>query len=130
MKYETYSHAKTRIRYHIIFSTKYRKKCLTGIREDLFKYLKSSEKDFKIELMEIDKDHIHFLIKAKPSESIAEIVKKLKQYSTYYIWKNHREYMKKYYWGVEHYLWTRGYFVSTIGEVSEKNILEYIKKQG
>ena len=30
--------------------------------------------------------------------------------------------MIQYFWNGEHHLWTRGYFCSTIGEVSEKKI--------
>lgn len=30
----------------------------------------------------------------------------------------------------KHHLWTRGYFCSTIGEVSEAKIKEYIENQG
>ena len=79
--------------------------------------------------MEIDKDHIHFLLEIKPNESISNVVKYLKQFSTYYIWKNKFDYMSKFYWKY-HYLWTRGYFISTIGECSEDKIKEYIKNQG
>lgn len=35
-RYESIAHAKTRLRYHIIFSTKYRRKCLTQIRDSIF----------------------------------------------------------------------------------------------
>lgn len=80
--------------------------------------------------MEVDKNHIHFLIQSKPSISISDIVKRLKQYSTYNVWKKHRQYMKKYYWGKQHYLWTRGYFVCTIGEAGEEAIKNYIRNQG
>ena len=35
-----------------------------------------------------------------------------------------------FYWKKKHLLWTAGYFVSTIGKVSEKIVFEYIGKQG
>ena len=40
-KYLSLGHSKTRIYYHIIFATKYRKKLLSPIREQLFSYLKN-----------------------------------------------------------------------------------------
>lgn len=93
------------------------------------KLAEQNNKNFKIEIMEIDKDHIHFLLEIKPYESISNVVKYLKQFSTYYLWKNQSDYMSKFYWK-HHYLWTRGYFVATIGGCGEDKIREYIKNQG
>ena len=62
-KYKTLNHEKFKIRYHIIFSTKYRRKCLNEIKMDLLNSMKRAESlqnKWKIEVMEIDKDHIHF----------------------------------------------------------------------
>ena len=132
-KYECFSHAKTKIRYHIIFSTKYRRKCLTSIHDNVLEVMNKTEqiyKNFHIELMELDKDHIHFLINIEPTESISNVVHHLKQVSTYYLWKNHHEHLEKFYWSGKHYLWTKGYFCSTIGEVSEEKIKKYIENQG
>lgn len=130
-RFKSIAHAKTRLRYHIIFSTKYRRKCLNEIKEEIFNSFKyaESKSDFKILLMNIDNDHIHFLLKFKPALSIEQVVRRLKQLSTYYLWKNHEQYFKKYYWRTRQ-IWTGGYFVSTIGEVSEQNIKQYIENQG
>jgi putative transposase len=133
-KYLTTAHAKTSIRYHIIFSTKYRRKCLDEIRDivlNSFRYVESIS-HFKILYMNLEKDHIHFLITWKPSLSITQVVSRMKQISTNYIYKNEiaKEHLKKFYWGKKKKLWTGGYFVSTIGEVSEKTLKEYIEKQG
>ena len=38
-KYRTFNHAKTRIKYHLIFSTKYRKNVLEPIREEVLQTL-------------------------------------------------------------------------------------------
>lgn len=131
--YKTLNHEKFVLRYHIIFSTKYRRKCLTAIRDDLLASMKRAENlqnKWRIEIMEIDKDHIHFLIKATPTDTIFEIVHLLKQTSTYDMWKQHNDYLSKTYWSGKHYLWTRGYFASTIGDVSEKALKQYIENQG
>jgi len=130
--YKTYGHAKTNLKYHVIFSTKYRRKCLTSIRDDVLKSFKYAENmsDFTILTMEIDKDHIHFLLEFKPSLSIEQVVRRLKQISTNYLYKTCYSHLKQFYWGTENILWTRGYFVSTIGEVSEKILIHYIENQG
>jgi putative transposase len=131
-KYDIGAHVKYKIRYHIIFSTKYRKRCLTDIREqvlDSFRYVESLS-NFKILAMEIDSDHIHFLITCSPTYSIGEIVRRMKQISTDQIWNTCTTHMHKYYWGRKKKLWTGGYFVSTIGDIGEDILVEYIKNQG
>ena len=130
-EYESIAHAKTRLRYHIIFSTKYRRKCLNEIKEEIFNSFKYAEEksDFKILLMNLEEDHIHFLMKWKPALSIEQVVRRMKQLSTFYLWKNCDRHFKKFYWK-KRQIWTGGYFVSTIGNVSEKNIEHYIQNQG
>lgn len=73
--------------------------------------------------------HVHLLVKAKPTAAPNKIVARLKQFSTVDMWKQEEAYMRKFFWK-EHNLWTRGYFCSTIGEVSEEKIRDYIEKQG
>lgn len=72
VKYQTYSHAKTHLRYHLIFSTKFRRKCLNQIHDvviDAFKKIESKS-NFKILAIELDKDHVHMLVSFKPHYSI------------------------------------------------------------
>lgn len=124
------------MRYHIIFSTKYRKKCLGAIADDIKASMKRAEAmqdKWSIEVIEIDSqkcDHVHFLIRATPTCQISEIIHKLKQVSTYDMWQKHNPWLSKFYWCGKHYLWTRGYFCTTIGDVSEKTLQHYIENQG
>ena len=126
------NHYKSSIKYHLIFSTKYRRKCLNGIKDYIFEAFKyaESKSNFKILFMNTDNDHIHFLITCSPNYSVGQIVKRMKQISTFYIWKKCAKYLKQYYWKNKKILWTHGYFVGTIGNVSEKKIEEYILNQG
>lgn len=131
-KYKTYSHAKTRLRYHLIFSTKFRKKCLKSIHDvviDAFRYVESKS-NFQILVIELDKDHIHMLIEFKPKYSIEQVVSRLKQMTTHFIWQKEAQYLKQFYWKKQHTLWTHGYFCSTIGDVSENTLKKYIENQG
>lgn len=43
--------------------------------------------------MEVDKDHIHLLIEYYPNQSILQIVRLLKQISTYRIWRQNNNYL-------------------------------------
>lgn len=46
--------------------------------------------DFSVEVYESDIDHYHFLIRYIPRLSISQIVRTLKQQSTYHIWQLHQ----------------------------------------
>jgi len=134
--YDSLSHSKFKIRYHIIFSTKYRRKLLRWPFSDTIKaYMllsQENQSDYKIELIEIDQskpDHIHLLVQATPNIAPCDIIHKLKQFSTYMCYKNNSGYMYKWY-GIKHYLWTRGYFCCTIGDASISTIQKYIENQG
>ena len=131
-EYRSFSGVKTRLRYHIIFSTKYRRRCLNPIRDRVLNsfYKAASISHIKIHCIELDKDHIHLLLEFKPSLSIEQVVRRLKQLTTKYIWEENEEFLKNFYWKNKRILWSGGYFCSTIGEVSEKKIKEYIENQG
>ena len=45
--------------------------------------------------MEVDKDHIHFMISSVPKTSPLRIVRVLKQQSTIEIWKLHKKQIKE-----------------------------------
>lgn len=127
----SHGHAKNRLRYHFILSTKYRRPCLDGVESIVYDIFRDVENrsDFEIIEMGIDEgNHIHFVIKCKPSISPDQIVRRLKQLSTVSLWNNIPDHLKKFYWNKK-VVWSSGYFVSTIGAISDKIVLEYIKKQ-
>lgn len=79
--------------------------------------------------METDVDHIHALLEYDTTERICDIVKELKQKSTYYLWEQFASVLKSEYWKKKIF-WSYGYFACSIGEVSESTIQHYIKNQG
>lgn len=85
--------------------------------------------NFKIQEIEVDKDHIHLLIESVPNISVTQIVRKLKQESTISIWKHFPLILNKNFWK-EQTFWSDGYFASTIGQASEETIRNYIENQG
>lgn len=134
-EYDSLSHAKFKMNYHIIFSTKYRRDFLKGkIADDIKSYMKkaSSGQKWNVELQEIDlkkPNHIHLLVSSNPFISANDIVKRLKQYSTYYLWLEHYSEMSTIYWSGKHYLWTNGFFLSTIGDACTPTIWNYIQNR-
>ena len=130
--YEHYGHKKTRIRYHIILVTKYRRKCLNNIKEHIlesFKYIESNS-NITIHQINMDNDHIHLLISFPPQYSILQTINRLKQGTTNYIYKHCNDYIKKYYRSKKKKLWSDSYFISTVGMISENKVIDYIKNQG
>lgn len=118
---------------HIIYVTKYRKKLFESDKraDDVKQFLYDATKKYEYTMiqMEADKDHVHILLEYSPKVSVSDIVKQLKQYSTYQMWKHHEEYLSKQYW--KHpILWSDGYFACSIGQVSQEIIEKYIQNQG
>ena len=132
-EYQSKNHSKFLIKYHIIFVCKYRRQvlCNQQIDDDMKQILFdiANESDFDIEVMETDKDHIHILASSIPILSPLQIVRKLKQESTHRICKQHSDILRRIYWR-EQTFWTDGYFVSTIGNVSQETVKHYIENQG
>ena len=131
--YVSTNRSKHNLKAHIILVCKYRKKLL---KDDLNNFIKakiyeiSESGEFIIVAMESDIDHIHLMINATPSCQISGIIHNLKQISTFYAWKNHNNYLTNFYWSGKHNLWTRGYFCTSIGCVSETTLKHYIENQG
>lgn len=84
---------------------------------------------FNIEVMETDKDHLHMLVSSEPKLSPLQIVRRLKQISTSVIWKKYENRLRHIFYR-EKTFWTDGYFVSSIGNVSQETIRNYIENQG
>lgn len=131
--YISTNRSKHYLKCHLIFVCKYRKQLLLGQLNDDMKAILLSitdKSDFEIEVMESDKDHVHFLIRYIPRLSITSIVRKLKQESAYHIWHStHRSFLLKHFWK-EHTFWSDGYFVCSIGEASPETVRQYILSQG
>ena len=117
---------------HIVFCVKYRKKLLSKshiaqtIKDSI---LTNQTDDFKIQVMEVDKDHIHLLVDYSPDISIVQIVRLLKQMTTTKVWFQHRKELIKYFWK-RHVFWSAGYFACSTGDASTETIARYIAEQG
>jgi len=130
--YVSKNHSKFLLKYHIIFSTKYRKRLLRGDFDLTLKEIMvniSEEYDFNIDILETDEDHIHILINSVPKLSPLTIVRTLKSLSTKEMWKRYPKKMKENYWK-ERTLWSDGYFVCSCGDASIETIKKYIESQG
>ena len=69
------------------------------------------------------------MIELEPNISVSKVVTLIKSYTTYHIWNKYPKYLSKYFWN-ERTFWNDGYFVSTIGNVSDESLHKYIDNQG
>ena len=115
--------------YHLVWIPKYRKRLLKGeIKkrlEELF-YECAEMNGWKIEELNLQVDHVHMLLRIKPSVSVSRVVQILKGGSSRAIRKDFPD-LKEFLWGDS--FWADGYFVETCGIVNERAIRHYIKNQ-
>ncbi|MCL1997861.1 MAG: IS200/IS605 family transposase [Turicibacter sp.] len=121
------------LQFHVIFVCKYRKKLLSSkIISDDIKQLSldiAQRHNVTIKYMETDKDHIHYMIETDPTVRLSDFVRTIKSFTTFHIWKLHESVLKTHFWK-ERTFWTDGYFISSIGNVSEATLQSYIEQQG
>ena len=73
--------------------------------------------------------NLKIIVNTYYSINLCDLVRTMKSYTTYHIWKKYHTYLSKCFWK-EHTFWTDGYFVCSVGNVSEKILKEYIENQG
>lgn len=117
---------------HIVLVTKYRKQLFKdGLADDVKQKIFDicSFNGWKVIAMETDKDHIHFLVEYDTTDRICDMVKIIKQETTYYVWQKYSNFLSNKYWKKKIF-WSDGYFACSIGEVSSATIQKYIESQG
>lgn len=125
-KYNASSHSTYNVAYHIVFSPKYRYNLVRYRAAERLKTLflqAASHLGIIIQAMEVMPDHVHLFIIARPTISIPQILQYLKGYSSYFMRKEFT-YLRRY-----PSLWTRSYFVETVGHILEKTVVNYIQNQ-
>ena len=131
-RYNRHNRRKYSLKVHIVLVTKYRKKLLKGsiaddVKQKIFDI--ANTRGYEIIAMEADKDHMHFLISYDTTDRVCDIVKIVKQETTYYLWQKYGSFLSKQYWK-KRIFWSDGYFACSIGEVSSATIQKYIESQG
>jgi putative transposase len=106
--YRKTSHSVYDLKYHIVWTTKYRKPVMVGniakrLREIL--RLVCTNNDVEILSGHVSKDHIHMLVSVPPHLSVSKLVQYLKENSSRKMLMEYKE-LKKQFWG--QHLWARG----------------------
>ena len=122
------SHTRWKCQYHIVFIPKYRKKILYGkilydVREILETLCEYKQVDIIAGAVCID--HMHLSVAIPPKLSVSQFMGYLKEKSTLMIYDRHPELQSK--WNKA--FGARGYYVETIGNITDEAVQKYIKEQ-
>ena len=127
MEYRKGSHTVYNIQYHFVWVTKCRYHVLAGeaklrVREIIRQICQ--QHDLLIEQGHVSKDHVHILVSAPTHMSASQIMQKIKGRSSRVL-QQEFPHLKKRYWG--QHIWARGYFCTTVGQVTDQMIRDYIE---
>lgn len=97
------------------------------VRDDIREIIKTLCKYKKVEIIAgtVGSDHVHLCVSIPPKLSVSEFVGYLKGKSALMIYDKHPEMGNKW----DRNFWARGYYVVTVGNITEENVKEYILKQ-
>ena len=127
--YWTGAHTKHKLRYHLVWVPKYRKRVLIGKlarRLEELLYQASEVNCWSIEELSICRDHIHMLIQVRPVKALSHVVQLLKGGTSRVLRQEFPE-LEEFLWGDS--LWADGYFAESVGVSDERMIRRYIRDQ-
>lgn len=122
-------HTRWNCTYHVVWIPKYRKKILYGeVRKDVGEVVRKlcEMKDVVLIEGKTCGDHVHIYVAIPPKLSVSDFMAYLKGKSALMIFDRHPELKQR--WNDRH-LWARGYYVTTVGNVDEETIRNYIRNQ-
>ena len=108
--------------YHIVFGTKGRVPLIRNeIRQQFHQYMGGVVRGLGGTAIEIGgiNDHIHLLVKIKPTVCIADFLRDLKSNSSVWIKEN----------GVRKFAWQRRYGAFTVSESQKEIVRKYVRNQ-
>lgn len=127
MRWKTSATAVYNLSYHLIWCPKYRRPVLIGeIADRLDELLKQKAKELEIEIVEtnIMSDHVHLFVKTKPIYAPQFVVGQLKGYTSRLLRQEFGSLRSRL-----PTLWTRSYYVDSVGKLNEYTIRKYIEEQ-
>ncbi len=115
------------LQYHFVCCPKYRFKVLVGPVEKRLRqllYRKAKELDATIHALEIMPDQVHLFVESDPRFAPAHIAAQFKGFTSH-------ELRSEFPWLKSRLpsMWSRSYYVSSIGAVSEQTVRRYIANQ-
>lgn len=127
--YNKTQHSVYKLTYHLVLVVKYRKQVITNDIANTIKItIERFNKNYNLEIINYnyEKDHLHLLFSIQPDTNIQKIVNAMKAATSRIVRKNHPEVKNILY---DNAFWSKGYFITTTGDVSTEIIKQYIKNQ-
>src|SRR4051794_25729093 len=115
------------LKYHLVWCAKYRRKVLVKtVADDLraLLYQKAEQLKVTIEALEIMPDHVQLFIAAPPADSPHRLANQFKGFTSRLLRQKYADLRSRL-----PSLWSRSYYIGTIGHVSEKTVKAYIDGQ-
>ena len=115
------------LKYHIVWCPKYRRPVLVDAVADRLRVLlaeKAAELRMTIHALEVRPDHVHLFVESDPTRCVAEIVNRLKGYTSRVLSQEFRTLRSRL-----PTLWSRSYYAGTVGHVSAETVQRYIDEQ-
>ncbi len=115
------------LKYHLVFCPKYRKPVLHDEIEKRLKellYLKAEELGATIHALEIMPDHVHLFVESDPTKAPAHIAAQFKGFTSRVL-RDEFPYLKMRLPS----LWSRSYYMGSVGHVSAATVKKYIDGQ-
>ena len=127
-RWTTHAGGVCELRYHFVWCPKYRRPVLVGaVRDRLLEVLSETCNDLKLDItrVEVMPDHVHLVLRvSSPHLSPAQIAFRLKGRSSHVLRGEFPSLKSRL-----PTLWSRSYYVGTVGQASTRTIERYIELQ-
>jgi putative transposase len=115
------------LKFHLVWCPKYRRPVLIGgVAQDLREllYQKAKELEVEIEALEIQPDHVQLFVSSDPTEAPQRLANQFNGYTSRFLREKYPHLRSRL-----PSLWSRSYYVGSIGQVSEEILKGYIEAQ-
>jgi putative transposase len=126
-RYNFSSHTVYNLSYHLIWCTKYRRSVLNDIIQVRLKELihqKAAELGAEVKALETMEDHVHLFVSAKPIHGPHLLAAQFKGFTSKILRNEFKVLRQKL-----PTLWTRSYYVESVGHISAQVVKRYIEDQ-
>src|SRR5512135_2890769 len=115
------------LKYHIVWCPKFRRPVLVDAVAGRLRGLlteKAADLGMEIQALEIMPDHVHLFVEAEPTRCVAEILNRLKGYTSHVLREEFPSLRSRL-----PTLWSRSYYAGSVGHVSAATVERYIASQ-
>lgn len=127
--YWTGAHTKHRLRYHLVWIPKYRKRVLRGrvaARLEALVRQACEVNGWEAQELAVQPDHVHLLVQVQARYSVPQVMRALKGGTSRVLRAEFPE-LEEFLWGKQ--FWADGYFAETVGVVEGEAVRRYIREQ-